>query len=77
MLQGNNVAARRLLGVEQSFGQEALGLNPDFAADVLRAVGNYGEIYDRHFGPETDLELPRGLNELWINGGLIYAPPLK
>ena len=77
MLNSNNIAIRRLLGVEQRFGQEELGLNPDFAVDVLQAVGNYGEIYDRHFGPETDLALPRGLNNLWINGGLIYAPPLK
>ena len=77
MLTSDNIAIRRLLGVEQTFGQEELGLNPDFAVDVLRAVGNYGEIYDRHFGPETDLALPRGLNSLWNNGGLIYAPPLK
>ncbi len=77
MLSSNNIATRRLLGVEQTFGQEELGLNPDFAVDVLHAVGNYGEIYERHFGAETDLALPRGLNDLWINGGLIYAPPLK
>jgi general L-amino acid transport system substrate-binding protein len=41
-------------------------------------VGNYGEIYDRYMGPEGDaFTLPRGLNELWTNGGLIYAPPLR
>lgn len=77
MLQSDNIAVRRLLGVEQTFGQEELGLHPDFAVDVLRAVGNYGEIYYRHFGPDTDLALPRGLNNLWNHGGLIYAPPLK
>ncbi len=77
MLNSDNIAVRRLLGGEQTFGQEELGLNPDFAVDVLRAVGNYGEIYNRHFGPETDLALPRELNNLWTNGGLIYAPPLK
>ncbi|MCP4544062.1 MAG: amino acid ABC transporter substrate-binding protein [Chloroflexi bacterium] len=77
MLNSDNIAIRRLLGVEQTFGQEELGLDLDFAVDILQAVGNYGEIYDRHFGPETDLALPRGLNNLWINGGLIYAPPLK
>ena len=77
MLSSDDIAIRRLLGVEQTFGQEELGLNPDFAVDVLHAVGNYGEIYERHFGAETDQALPRGLNDLWINGGLIYAPPLK
>lgn len=77
MLNSDNIAIRRLLGVEQTFGQEELGLNLDFAVDVLQAVGNYGEIYNRHFGPETDMALPRGLNNLWTNGGLIYAPPLK
>jgi general L-amino acid transport system substrate-binding protein len=53
-----------------------LGLSAGFAADVLKAVGNYGEIYDRYMGPDG-LDLERGINELWTNGGLIYAPPLR
>lgn len=78
MLNSDSVEIRRLLGVEGGVGQEDLGLAPDFAANVIRAVGNYGEIYDRYMGPEGDaFDLPRGLNDLWTNGGLIYAPPLR
>lgn len=54
-----------------------LGLDPDFMVDVLTAVGNYGEIFDRHVGPDTPLGLERGLNALWTEGGLHYAPPFR
>ena len=69
-------AVRRLLGVEGNFGS-SLGLAPTFMADAIRAVGNYGEIYDRHFGPSTGAALLRGQNALWTNGGLLYAPPVR
>jgi general L-amino acid transport system substrate-binding protein len=78
MMSSDNVEVLRLLGVEGTFGQEDLGLSADFAANVIRAVGNYGEIYDRYMGPNGDaFDLPRGPNDLWTNGGLIYAPPLR
>ena len=78
MRNSANVQVRRLLGTEGEFGQGDLGLSPTFAVDVLKAVGNYGDIYNRYMGPEgTSFTLPRGLNELWTNGGLIYAPPLR
>ena len=78
MLNSDNIAIRRMLGVEGSIGQSDVGLSNDFAVDVLKAVGNYGDIYNRYLGPNgLGFELPRGLNELWTNGGLIYAPPLK
>lgn len=78
MKSSDNVVIKRMLGGEGSFGQEDLGLAPDFAVNVLAAVGNYGEIYDRYMGPEgMSFTLDRGLNELWTNGGLIYAPPLR
>ena len=78
MLGSGNIQIRRMLGVEGEFGQSDLGLDSDFAVDVIKAVGNYGEIYDRYMGPQGDaFTLPRGQNELWSNGGLIYAPPLK
>ncbi len=51
-----------------------LGLSAGFMAEVIRQVGNYGEIYERHLGPNTPLRIPRGLNALWSNGGLMYAP---
>jgi general L-amino acid transport system substrate-binding protein len=78
MLSSDNINVRRLLGVEGEFGAADLGLDPDFAVDVIKAVGNYGEIYDRYMGPNGDaFTLPRGPNDLWSNGGLIYAPPMK
>ena len=54
-----------------------LGLDADFAANVIAAVGNYGEIFDRTVGPDTALALERGLNAQWEDGGLIYAPPYR
>jgi general L-amino acid transport system substrate-binding protein len=78
MKGSDNVVIKRMLGVEGSFGQEDLGLAPDFAANVISAVGNYGEIYDRYMGPNgLSFTLDRGLNNLWTNGGLLYAPPLR
>ncbi|MFT7213968.1 MAG: general L-amino acid transport system substrate-binding protein [Granulosicoccus sp.] len=69
-------AIRRLLGSEGSTGIK-LGLNPRWCSRVIMQIGNYGEIYDRHIGPNTPVGLVRGINELWTNGGLIYAPPLR
>lgn len=67
---------RRLLGLEGSFGP-AMGLDPHFIANIIRAVGNYGEIFDRHFGPVSGAAVVRGQNALWINGGQLYAPPVE
>jgi general L-amino acid transport system substrate-binding protein len=58
-------------------GAKALGLKPDWAADVIAAVGNYGEIYERNLGTGSTLKLDRGLNRLWKNGGLLYAPSFQ
>jgi general L-amino acid transport system substrate-binding protein len=71
-----NPAIRRILGEEGDYGA-ALGLKPTFMADAIRAVGNYAELYDRHFGPQTGAALLRGQNALWTNGGLLYAPPVR
>lgn len=68
---------RRLLGVEGEFGA-LLGLAPDFAVNVIREVGNYGEIYERHLGPAgTDIPREGSLNALWTQGGLLYVPPWR
>jgi general L-amino acid transport system substrate-binding protein len=67
---------RRILGVEGDYGA-TLGLRPTFMADAIRAVGNYSELYDRHFGPQTGAAMLRGQNALWSNGGLMYAPPIR
>lgn len=69
-------AMRRFLGAEGNLGQ-GVGLPNDFAVRVIKQVGNYGEIYDRNLGPKTKLNLPRGQNNLWSKGGLLYAPPFR
>jgi general L-amino acid transport system substrate-binding protein len=65
-----------LLGVEGDLGKK-LGLPNDWAIQIIRQVGNYGEIYERNVGPETPLKLERGLNRLWNRGGILYAPPMR
>ncbi len=67
---------RRLLGVDPGLG-ETLGLDEAWAARVIEQVGNYGEIFERNLGKNTPLGLERGLNALWTEGGLMYAPPLR
>lgn len=67
---------RRFLGLEGELGQ-GIGLPNDFAARVIRHVGNYAEIYDRNLGPNTPFNLPRGLNTLYTDGGLLYSPPFR
>jgi len=70
---------RRFLGqpVEGEPFDPGLGLDPNFAVNVISAVGNYGEIYERNVGPDTALGLERGINSLWTQGGLLYAPPYR
>ena len=78
MKAGENINIRRLLGQEGDWGNSDLGLDVEALANAITAVGNYGEIYDRYMGPPGDaFTLPRALNELWPNGGLISAPPVK
>lgn len=76
MMASPNPDVRRLLGVTPGNGR-ALGLEESWAAQAIRAVGNYGEMYERNLGPATPLGLPRGVNALWTQGGLMYAPPLR
>jgi general L-amino acid transport system substrate-binding protein len=66
----------RLVGTEGAYGEE-LGLPKDWAARIIRHVGNYGEMYDRNVGAESKLQIPRGLNQLWSAGGIQYAPPIR
>jgi general L-amino acid transport system substrate-binding protein len=75
----DNPVVARLLGEDDTLqlAFDALGIERTFVVDVITAVGNYGEIYDRAFGPETALALERGPNELWTNGGLLYSPPFR
>ncbi|MBI5959920.1 MAG: amino acid ABC transporter substrate-binding protein [Chloroflexi bacterium] len=73
-LTSEDPAIQRFLGVGENVSGTLLGLDNDFVVNVIRAVGNYGEIYERNVGPNTPLALDRGINNLWTNGGLIYAP---
>lgn len=76
MLESRDPAIQRLLGVNGNLGR-GMGLDNRWAYNAIRAVGNYGEIFERHVGAATPLGLPRGLNALWRNGGLMYAMPLR
>jgi len=67
---------RRLLGEEGDFGK-GLGLTKDWAYRIIKHVGNYGEVFDRNVGENSRLKIARGLNNLWNNGGLQYAPPVR
>ncbi|MBP0446479.1 amino acid ABC transporter substrate-binding protein [Roseomonas sp. SSH11] len=71
-----NPDTRRLLGVTPELGQ-ALKLDPSWVVNIVKAIGNYGEIYERHMGPKTSVGLARGSNELWTRGGLLYALPMR
>jgi len=75
-LKSKKPEVMRLVGTEGSYGED-LGLTKDWAARIIRRVGNYGEIYDRNVGNESKLKIPRGLNQLWSAGGIQYAPPIR
>ncbi|MBF9235286.1 amino acid ABC transporter substrate-binding protein [Microvirga alba] len=71
-----NPEVKRLLGVSDDLGQK-LGLQPTWARSIIKLVGNYGEIFDRNLGANSPLNLSRGLNALWTNGGLLFSPPFR
>ena len=75
-LKSDNPDIRRLLGVEGDFGKN-LGLTNDWAYRMIKAVGNYGESFERNVGMGSPIKIARGLNALWNKGGLQYAPPIR
>ena len=75
-LSNPNPTVQRALGVTPGFGR-ALGLDERWLYNVIKAVGNYGESFDRNLGAGSPIGLPRGLNDLWTRGGLMYALPLR
>ncbi len=76
MLKSEDAEVKRFLGVGVDFGQH-LGLTNDWAYRIIKHVGNYAEIFNRNVGPDTPLGLQRGINALWKDGGLMYAPPVR
>jgi general L-amino acid transport system substrate-binding protein len=75
-LKSKDPSIQRFLGVDPSLG-EAIGFDPKFAYNIIKAVGNYGEIFNRNVGKGTPLNFDRGYNQLWTNGGLLYSPPFR
>ena len=73
---GNNPEINRILGTEGELGA-MLGLEANWAVNVISAGGNYGEIFDRNIGESTPIGLARGLNAQWTDGGLLYSPPFR
>jgi general L-amino acid transport system substrate-binding protein len=67
---------KRLVGTEGDYG-ERIGLTRDWAARIVKLVGNYGEVYERNVGVKSRLGIPRGINERWTAGGIMYAPPIR
>ena len=76
MLAAQSKEVKRLLGVEGYMGP-MLGLGTKFGYNIIKLVGNYGESFNKHIGPGTPLNLERGLNNLWNNGGILYVPPFR
>ncbi len=76
MLTSKDPAVRRLLGLEPGFGK-ALGLDEKWAYNVIKTIGNYGDVFERNLGKNTNLKMERGQNALWTQGGLMYAIPLR
>jgi len=75
-LSSDNPDVMRLLGQDGDFG-EAMGLSSDWAYQIVKQVGNYADIYDRNVGADSDFNIARGLNALWKDGGIQYAPPIR
>ncbi|WP_104203025.1 amino acid ABC transporter substrate-binding protein [Billgrantia saliphila] len=76
MLESDNPDVARLLGRDGNYG-EAMGLSADWAYNIIKQVGNYGESYDRNVGMDSPLQIERGINALWTEGGIQYAPPIR
>jgi general L-amino acid transport system substrate-binding protein len=75
-LKSDNPEIKRLLGVENNFGEQ-LGLTKDWVYRIVKLVGNYGEVFERNVGQGSPLKIARGLNALWSKGGVQYAPPIR
>ena len=76
MLKSDNPAIKRILGVTPGMGK-ALGVDEKWVYNIIKQVGNYGEVFDRNVGAGSPLKIARGQNALWTQGGLQYAPPIR
>jgi general L-amino acid transport system substrate-binding protein len=78
MKNSDNPEIKRVLGTEpdSKIGTD-LGVSNDWVVNIVKAVGNYGEMFDRNVGSGSPLKIARGLNALWTKGGLQYGPPIR
>jgi hypothetical protein len=76
MLKSDNPTIKRILGVTPGMGK-ALGVDEKWVYNIIKQVGNYGEVFDRTVGMGSPLKIARGQNALWTQGGLQYAPPIR
>ncbi|RXK00681.1 amino acid ABC transporter substrate-binding protein [Arcobacter sp. CECT 8989] len=76
MLKSNNPNVKRLLGTSSNIGEQ-MGLDAKWAYNIIKQVGNYGEVFDRNVGKDSPLKIDRGLNKLWKDGGLQYGAPIR
>jgi len=75
-LKSSKPDVKRLVGAEGNYGEQ-IGLTKDWVVRIVKLVGNYADVYDRNIGVKTQLGIPRGINQLWTTGGIIYAPPIR
>ena len=76
MLKSSDPQIRRFLGVEPGLGA-GLGVDEKYAYNIVKALGNYGDLYEKYLGEKTPLGIPRGMNKLWTDGGILYVPPSR
>jgi general L-amino acid transport system substrate-binding protein len=76
MVKSTNPDIKRFVGSEGNYGEQ-LGLTKDWAVRIIKLVGNYGEVFERNVGKGSPLKIERGLNKLWSQGGIQYAPPIR
>lgn len=75
-LKETDIVIQKFLGKEGDFGED-IGLKKDWVYQIIRQVGNYGEVFERNLGKASPLQIDRGLNALWNQGGILYAPPFR
>jgi general L-amino acid transport system substrate-binding protein len=75
-MKSGNPEIKRFVGTEGNYGEQ-LGLNKDWAVNIVKLVGNYGESFEKNIGLGSPLKIERGLNKLWNKGGIQYAPPIR
>ena len=76
MVKADKPELKRVFGTDGNLGEQ-LGLTKDWVSRIVKAVGNYGESFDRNVGSGSKLGIARGLNQLWNKGGIQYAPPIR